>query len=43
MSDVDSHGGIYDDGLGLEDKTVEQAIMNVLFTGDKPLIRYEVK
>lgn len=36
MSDVDSHGGVYDD-LRLEDKEVEQAIMDVLF-GDKGII-----
>lgn len=38
MSDVDSTGNMYDDGLRLENKEVEQAIMDVLFAGDKPLI-----
>ena len=38
MSDVDSSGTIYDEGLQLEDKDVEKAIMKVLFTGDKPLV-----
>ena len=38
VADVDSSGSIYDDGLQLEDKVVEQAIMDVLFAGDKPLI-----
>ena len=38
VSDVDSSGGCYDDGLRLEDNKVEEAIMEVLFAGDKPLI-----
>ena len=37
MSDVDSTGSIYDNGLQLEDKVVEQAIMDVLF-GDKGIV-----
>lgn len=37
MSDVDSSGSIYDNGLQLEDEVVEQAIMDVLF-GDKGII-----
>ena len=38
VTDVDSSGNMYDNGLQLEDKAVEQAIMEVLFTGNKPLI-----
>ena len=38
VADVDSSGNMYDSGLELEDEAVEQAIMDVLFAGDKPLI-----
>jgi hypothetical protein len=37
-SDVDSSGNCYDNGLRLEDNKVEEAIMEVLFAGDKPII-----
>lgn len=37
-SDVDSSGSCYDRGLGLKDTEVEEAIMEVLFGGDKPVI-----
>lgn len=38
VSDVDSSGNCYDRGLGLKDTEVEEAIMEVLFGGDKPVI-----
>lgn len=38
VADVDSSGNMYDNGLQLEDEAVEQAIMEILFTGDKPLV-----
>ena len=38
LTDVDSHGWVYDSGLQLEDKDVDKAIMDILF-GEKPLIK----
>ena len=40
VSDVDSCGGIYDRGLELEDKQVEQAIMETLFGKDGIIIPF---